>query len=558
MARRNSNVLSTRKARTDLDSEVTWTDNTFNNWGARTSRVDGGDLVGLIANNTINKVGGARVEVGAGTSTLDGSWTDAVGNPYILVGTVAVAGVDGPDGVTTLHIQPGLELRFGISQRLWVGGTSAANPGTLIADGEGAGGPATITFTSNSLTPAAGDWRSLYFYKGADSSSILRDVVVEYGSSWIGAVYLNRAAGTTMTLDNVAILDSDEHGLYQNGGDSVLSEITIQNTGSRGLHLGSVAATIRQLTLQGAADYGIYLSGADFSIDGCTIDSNGNHDIYVSAGVFGSVQNCSSIESVYYASNNVEVAWAGNTFNSWGARTSRVWVDDVGGLSSDNTFNAVPGAILEVYGGTLSRDATWTAAPGPYVFYEGTALTVQGADGPDARTTLVLEPGVAVKLSANRRVIVGGLSGDPGQLIADGRLGGDAFDKVNFTSSNLAPATGAWAGVQVRTTGRAEFHETQVRYADTAIEVYHGILGAFDRVTVNRANVGLNLDQATLEGPLTRSTFKNCDVGVRSYLSDAVIRDSDLARDRNGHGLRRADHRRRAFRRLAGRAVRRR
>src|SRR5258705_3057034 len=35
------------------------------------------------------------------------------------------------------------------------------NPGALIADGDAAGGPATITFTSASATPAAGKWSGL-------------------------------------------------------------------------------------------------------------------------------------------------------------------------------------------------------------------------------------------------------------------------------------------------------------------------------------------------------------------------------------------------------------
>jgi hypothetical protein len=511
------------------NSQVTWTGNTFNNWGALTSRVGAGDLGGLIADNTVNKVGGATVEVAQGTVSSDATWNFDVGNPYIIAGNILVDGVEAGDGVATLVLVPGLELRFNPGVGVQVGGTSAANPGALIADGDGAGGPATITFTSNNLTPAAGDWRSLYFYKGADASSILRNVVVEYGGNWIGAVYLNRTDGTTMTLENVTILESGQHGLYQNGGDSVLSGITIQNTGNRGMHLGAVNATISQLTLQGATGYGIYISGADFSIDGCTVDSNSDHDLLISGSASGSVQNCDAIESVYYTWNNADVVWNANTFNSWGARTSRIRGDDVGSLASNNTFNAVPGATVEVYGETLSHDATWTAAPGPYVFTEATSLTVQGTDGPDGKTTLILEPGVTIKLPANRGVIVGGLSGDPGELIADGRLGGDAFDTVNFTSSNLAPATGDWAGIEVRITGRAEFHEAQVRYADVGVDVNRGILGAFDRVIVNRANVGLNLDQANLEGPLTRSTFKNCDVGVRSNQSNPVIRDSDIA-----------------------------
>ena len=99
-------------------------------------------------------------------------------------------------------------------------------------------------------------------------------------------------------------------------------------------------------------------------------------------------------------------------FQRLGGRTSRVGVNDAGSLSSANTFNPLPGAVLEVSGTTVSEDATWSPDPGPFEILS-TALIVQGTDGPDNRTTLSLDPGVAIRLPSNGTVRVGGLSGDP-------------------------------------------------------------------------------------------------------------------------------------------------
>ena len=49
-----------------------------------------------------------------------------------------------------------------------------------------------------------------------------------------------------------------------------------------------------------------------------------------------------------------------------------------------------------------------------------------------------------------------------------------------------------------------------------------------ERVTVNRANIGLDLDMATVSQPITRTSFKNCDTAVRAYETDAVIDSSDI------------------------------
>jgi subtilisin family serine protease len=118
-----------------------------------------------------------------GMLTTDTVWTND--RIYIVVNDLGVA-----SGVT-LTIQPGTVVKFHPDKRLLVWGV-------LIADGTPA---QPIRFTSNTATPAPGDWDRIFFddssidasFDGAGNyvgGSILRFVIIEYGNS----IYLNDAA----------------------------------------------------------------------------------------------------------------------------------------------------------------------------------------------------------------------------------------------------------------------------------------------------------------------------------------------------------------------------
>ncbi|MBN1141608.1 MAG: hypothetical protein JXB25_07440, partial [Deltaproteobacteria bacterium] len=63
----------------------------------------------------------------SGTITTDTTWNLA-GSPYIVTGALRVQGTDGADGVTTLTIQPGVEVRFNAQRSLSIG-NSSGSPG---------------------------------------------------------------------------------------------------------------------------------------------------------------------------------------------------------------------------------------------------------------------------------------------------------------------------------------------------------------------------------------------------------------------------------------------
>ena len=61
-----------------------------------------------------------------GTISTDTIWTVS-GSPYIVTSSITIQGVDGADGITTLTIEPGAEVRFNSNIQLNVG-ASSGNP----------------------------------------------------------------------------------------------------------------------------------------------------------------------------------------------------------------------------------------------------------------------------------------------------------------------------------------------------------------------------------------------------------------------------------------------
>lgn len=129
-------------------------------------------------------VPGAEATDVCGPIEVDQTWSLA-GSPYVVTCNVVVR------NDATLTIEPGVEVRFDLGTKLWIGTTSLGG-GTLIADGAGGG---SILFTSNAPAPAPGDWGGIEFLAtavGAEfsgdtylSGSILRNCIVEYAEEGV-------------------------------------------------------------------------------------------------------------------------------------------------------------------------------------------------------------------------------------------------------------------------------------------------------------------------------------------------------------------------------------
>jgi hypothetical protein len=146
-----------------------------------------------------------------GTISTDTTWT-ASGSPYIVTSSITISGVDGADGITTLTIEPGVEIRFSSYTQLIVGALSG-NPGALIAQGTGTD---PIVFTSNQASPAAGDWYGIKFYNTTDDATTsLAYCNVQYaGLGNQGQVYIRDSAPA---LSHCAFSGSSNYDLYYYG-----------------------------------------------------------------------------------------------------------------------------------------------------------------------------------------------------------------------------------------------------------------------------------------------------------------------------------------------------
>ena len=142
----------------DDDHPFDFTGNTFVNWGARESSVFADVAVQLTSVNSMSAVPGARTRVLGGLATRDGSFSPTAGE-YEVVTTVVVAGTDGPDGVTTLTIEPGTRLLMGPSflNRFEIGRTSG-DPGALVIP---AGGAPVVFREELAGVSGAGAWEGI-------------------------------------------------------------------------------------------------------------------------------------------------------------------------------------------------------------------------------------------------------------------------------------------------------------------------------------------------------------------------------------------------------------
>lgn len=165
----------------------------------------------------LNVTSGGDGTAVSGNITFDTTWTKAA-SPYLVTGNLSV--ING----ATLTIQPGTTVIIGSSGavnnsiRFDVG---VAGAGNLIANG---GDPAStgepIVFTAYQPTagmPAGGKWGNIRIGAMASSTTLLRNVVVEYGnrdaSAFNGALEVQANANISTITDSI-IRESDRAGLW--------------------------------------------------------------------------------------------------------------------------------------------------------------------------------------------------------------------------------------------------------------------------------------------------------------------------------------------------------
>jgi hypothetical protein len=371
------------------------------------------DLVGtVLSENSISQTDDESTLIVLGqTITKDALWADTF--RYLIETNIIVQGADGEDQLTTLTISEGVELRFKNGANLTVGGYNG-NPGAIDAQGTL---QHPIRFTSAQDAGAGGYWDGLRFYSTTDDATTqLKYCIVEHvgNTSNFKAIDINQASPT-------------------------INQCAVRNSTGIGIYIMSGSPQISASTISGCGKYGLQIQSGSPLIDGNSFSYNANYDLYISNGNSISVNNNVLCSGLYVGAGQL-ASLDGNTIHYNSGFPIRLIADDIGVLMGDNTVvDFTPDCYVEVISGTISRDALW---PGNKTYHILGNITIKGKDGADSITTLTVGAGAELRFNRYTNFYVGGYSGDPGALVANGT----AETPIVFTSNQATPAAGDWYG----------------------------------------------------------------------------------------------------------------
>ncbi|MBI3502962.1 MAG: PKD domain-containing protein [Bacteroidetes bacterium] len=265
----------------------------------------------LTSATLIFKIGYSQTNV-SGFISSNTTWTLA-GSPYIIVGNTLL------DSGFTLTIDPGVMVKFNSKKSLQISGILRAI-GTNTAQ---------ITFTSNTITPASGDWDYILFNTQATdydttakTGCIMQYCIVEYGGGdpSKGAVH---APDAVPYFNYCNIRNNANSGLFINASGPAFKTVYIINS----------TFTNNNTTTGGGG--GAYLEGGAgyrrFYITGCLFSNN------------SAVNGGGAIEGGGGAPSGYTFYITGNTFlnnSTWGSVNSSGGAMNLGGsvLISDNVI----------------------------------------------------------------------------------------------------------------------------------------------------------------------------------------------------------------------------
>lgn len=154
----------------------------------------------------------------------------SLGTSFLFTDSLTVKGTDGADGITTLTIEPGTEIRFSDATGLIIG-ESQTLPGALVAEGTEED---LIHFTSLTSTYDYNAWNGITFYDTTDDSSTILDYcIVEYANE--GITIFSAAPTITHSL----IRNNYDSGISYYGGSPTITENTFENNEMVGIYNGT-------------------------------------------------------------------------------------------------------------------------------------------------------------------------------------------------------------------------------------------------------------------------------------------------------------------------------
>lgn len=143
--------------------------------------------------------------------------------PYVIEGNMRIGSVKG----TTLNINPGTILKFEDDAQIQIA-YGSENSGKIISKGTS---DQPIVFTSNSPSPAKGDWRGISLYNGSEGTK-LDHCLIDYagGLRNYGALNLFKAGINMSTIENSTISNSLSYAITSDDKSSIdYSTVTFIN-----------------------------------------------------------------------------------------------------------------------------------------------------------------------------------------------------------------------------------------------------------------------------------------------------------------------------------------
>ncbi|MCP4691323.1 MAG: right-handed parallel beta-helix repeat-containing protein, partial [Desulfobacterales bacterium] len=428
------------------------------------------------------------------------TWTPA-GSPYIVTGDVVVRHSNASTDASkyaTLTLDPGVTVRFSPGTGLTIGKPYYPDKpsdqwgyfGALAVQGTA---DAPVTFTSNEIAPAPGDWNGIHFvHYTRDDASIVNHAVVEYGGlSKDANIHCYRAAPT---LQNSVIRHSSGHGVIASVSSPRITGCRIRDNAKSGVALSSASNPII-----GAAG------------EGNTITLNGEYGVYAVDGTPDPLIRC-------------------NTITHNGSYPIRIGADM---RVSDNTLHGNGVEAIEVVTEDVASNTTWSNDASTYMVSGEISVGHTGisADGSKS-VTLTIEPGVTVAFAAGAGLTIGkpyysdkpwDTFGYYGAISAQG----SAESPVVFTSASAAPAAGDWKGIYFQNQtndGATVFEHCIVEYGgferQGALHIYRSSPSIQNILVRRSSSNGIHLAAAS-------PTIKSCTVSHNNGSGISMVSTSN-------------------------------
>ncbi len=413
---------------------------------------------------------------------------------------------------TTLVIQPGVIIKMAAGLYFRVDGTLIANgtpsdPIVFTSYRDASYGGKTNLLTDN-IAPAPGDWQYVRLYTNTTSGSIFNNCIFKYGGlNGFGNLFLSNDIVLVNPITNIISRKSSSNGIYLSDCQVTFDNVTLDSNAAYGLYiLGNRPSdvTVRNSFIQDNNSSGMQAvnNSAFREVSNCFIRRNNGWGIGTTNGTLAQVYQGNTVtnnaaggiytnsppvlpENLRFNYNTItdnaaegilssRATFINNTIQRnrfplavWRS-TGNIYTDPSGvdgNVISDNVYNAIAiwdVEISDTLKATFPKDITSKTYVAIYDFEVA------------AGTTLVIEPGVIVKLQQiptnnwQQFNVYGTLiaNGTPAKPIIftswrDSTVGGKTTSLTDFTP----PASGDWNYIAFRNgSGASVVRHCQFKY----------------------------------------------------------------------------------------------